>query len=247
MLYGFSCLYVFIFGVHKKLISFFTKPLLISIILIFTTFYLGMWQLQRLEWKNSLIKSFNDLEKSLAKNINNQEIYEFIKIKANGTINRNNKIFFPAKTNDGKAGMRLASEFILENGKKILLDEGWFENSKYDYFKNNNDIFKENIEGYIRYPRDPNLFTPDNNILKNQWYTYDLLKISNYFSSNLNKLYFIKKTNLNKENFLISSTFKHQFRNNHLQYAITWFCMSFSFLILFLVYLKNKNKNEHII
>ena len=30
-------------------------------------------------------------------------------------------------------------------------------------------------------------------------------------------------------------------RNNHLQYAITWFVMSFAFFVLFLVYLK-KNK-----
>ena len=29
--------------------------------------------------------------------------------------------------------------------------------------------------------------------------------------------------------------------NNHLQYAITWFLMSFAFFVLFLVYLK-KNK-----
>jgi surfeit locus 1 family protein len=242
MLYGFSYLYVFISGVHKKTISFLLKPFFISIILISFTFYLGVWQLQRLDSKNILIKSFNDLKISSEKNINIVEIQEFIKIKATGTINRNNKIFFPAKTNNGKAGMRLASEFILENGERILLDEGWFKNSKYNYFKNNNDIFKESIEGYIRYPRNPNFFTPENNITGNQWYTYDLLSMANFFSSDLNELYFIKKTNSNKESFLISSTFDHQFRNNHLQYAITWFCMSFSFLILFLVYLKKYKK-----
>jgi cytochrome oxidase assembly protein ShyY1 len=43
------------------------------------------------------------------------------------------------------------------------------------------------------------------------------------------------------EPFLIPSELKPTFRNNHLQYAITWFVMSFAFFVLFLVYLK-KNK-----
>ena len=44
-----------------------------------------------------------------------------------------------------------------------------------------------------------------------------------------------------EESFLIPSELKPTFRNNHLQYAITWFLMSFAFFVLFLVYLK-KNK-----
>ena len=137
--------------------------------------------------------------------------------------------------------MRIASEFTLENGKIFLLDEGWFDNSRYKYFKNNNEIFDETIEGYIRFPRDPKFFTPKNDIIKNQWYTYDLKSVSKFFGTSLNDSIFIKKTNSNKENFLIASSLKHQFSNNHWQYAVTWFCMSFSFFILFLVYsIKNR-------
>ena len=74
-------------------------------------------------------------------------------------------------------------------------------------------------------------------------YTYNLEEIRNFFSSNLNQTFFIKKLNLNKEDFLIPSSHKHQFRNNHLQYAITWFCMSFAFFIMLLIYYR-KDKNE---
>ena len=44
-----------------------------------------------------------------------------------------------------------------------------------------------------------------------------------------------------QEDFLIPSELTPTFKNNHLQYAITWFVMSFAFFVLFLVYLK-KNK-----
>ena len=229
---------MFIFGVHKNPYHLFVKPFIISIILIVVTFSLGVWQLKRLEWKNEIISNFNNLKISPAIDIDFVKIKEFTKIKATGTINRNKKIFFPAKTYNGKAGMILASEFTTINGKKYLLDEGWFKNSRYSYFLNNSEKIKVNIEGYIRFPRKPKIFTPKNNIIKNQWYTYDLIDIGNFLSSPLNQSFFIKKVSLNKENFLISSSLKHNFANNHLQYAITWFLMSFSFIILFLVYLK---------
>ena len=46
-----------------------------------------------------------------------------------------------------------------------------------------------------------------------------------------------------EEIFLFASEYKHKFRNNHMQYAITWFSMSLAFLIMSIVYLK-KNKYE---
>ena len=242
MWFGFSYLFVYIFGVHKNFLFFFFKPFFISIVLILTTFFLGTWQLKRLDWKNSLIKNFDELRKSSATNLTLNINEEFLKIKARGTINRNNKIFFPAKTFNGKAGVRLASEFILNTGEIYLLDEGWFKNSDFEYFKNNKDIFEIDVVGYIRYPREAKLFTPKNNKAKNEWYTYDLEEISNFFSKTLNKRIFIKKINLNKEIFLIPASHIHKFRNNHLQYAITWFCMSFAFLIMFLVYVKKNKK-----
>ena len=207
------------------------------------TFSLGIWQLQRLNWKNSLIKEFDNLKKSNAIDLSLDLKKEFIKIKSKGIINRNKKIFFPAKTYNNQVGVRLASEFISENGNKYLIDEGWFDNKNYDYFKKNNKIFQENIMGYIRFPVEAKLFTPKNDLKNNEWYTYDLEEINNFFSSTINKKFFIKKLNPNIESFLIESTQEHRLVNNHLQYAITWFCMSLAFIILFLVYQKN-NRNE---
>ena len=42
------------------------------------------------------------------------------------------------------------------------------------------------------------------------------------------------------EGALFPSTAKHNFPNNHLQYAITWFLMSFSISIIFIFYLSSK-------
>lgn len=242
MWYGYFCLSVYISGVLKKTHLILFKPIFLSLLLIITTFYLGIWQLQRLEWKNNLISNFDSLKDSNPVEISNIKIKEFVKIKIHGSINRNKKIFFPAKTYNGNVGLRIATEFTADDGKIYLLDEGWFPNLKYEYFKKNNDIFNEDVIGYIRYPRKPKIFTPENNLEANEWYTYDLKLIGKFLSSPINQVFFIKKMTSNKENFLYSSSHEYQFRNNHLQYAITWFCMSLAFFVMFIVYLKKNNK-----
>ena len=93
----------------------------------------------------------------------------------------------------------------------------------------------------FRYPRKAKLFTPKNNITTNEWYTYNLKEIGDYLGVKINQKYFIKNMSSAAEPFLIPSELTPTFRNNHLQYAITWFVMSFAFFVLFLVYLK-KNK-----
>ena len=105
----------------------------------------------------------------------------------------------------------------------------------------NDKIFNKEIIGYVRYPRDAKLFTPKNNIVTNEWYTYNLKEIAEYLDIKINQKYFIKNMSKLEEEFLIPSELTPTFRNNHLQYAITWFVMSFAFFVLFLVYLK-KNK-----
>ena len=174
-------------------------------------------------------------------NLVDSKTTEFLKAKVKGEINRNYKIFFPAKTLNGKNGYRLASIIRTQEGENILIDEGWYAEENHEYFLKNNSIFDEEILGYIRFPRNAKLFTPKNNIISNEWYTYNLNQIESFLNIIINKDYFIKNMTVHNELFLIPSELKPSFRNNHLQYAITWFLMSFSFFVLFLVYLK-KNK-----
>mgnify|MGYP000058664184 CR=1 FL=1 len=202
------------------------------------TISLGFWQLNRLEWKENLIKIFNETSIKEPTNLNFVEKTEFLKIKIKGEINRNYKIFYPAKTLNGKNGFRLASILTTSLGENILIDEGWYAKKNHQYFLDNNLIFNQEFIGYIRYTRKAKLFTPKNNFTSNEWYTYNLNEIQEYLGIKINQNYFIKNMSKYQEDFLIPSELTPTFKNNHLQYAITWFVMSFAFFVLFLVYLK---------
>ena len=211
------------------------------------TLFLGIWQLDRLKWKEDLIKEFNNLvkEKPLSLSMGNMKyrnMEEFTKIITKGTVDRSKKIFFPAKTYNGKNGFFIASLLTDNHNNQYLIDEGWFEYSQFDYFKNNTDIISSEILGYLRYPTEKKMFTPNNSPETNEWYYYDLNEIQNYFKTEINQKFFIKNMTNYGEDFLLPSTTKHNFSNNHLQYAITWFLMSFSILIIFIIYLIRKNR-----
>ncbi len=208
---------------------------------------MGNWQLERLEWKKNLIQEFNNLakEKPLSLSMGKMKyrnIDEFTKIITKGTVDRSKKIFFPAKTYNGKNGFFIASLLIDNHNNQYLIDEGWFEYSKLDYFKKNSDIIFTEIIGYLRYPTEKKMFTPKNSPSTNEWYYYDLKEIQKYFKTEINQQFFIKNMSSYSEEFLLPSTAKHNFSNNHLQYAITWFLMSFSILIIYIIYLVRKYK-----
>tara|TARA_Y100000996_G_C22449751_1_gene613313 strand:+ start:50 stop:703 length:654 start_codon:yes stop_codon:yes gene_type:complete len=211
------------------------------------TIYLGLWQLDRLKWKEEIIKNFNSLQeqKPLSLSMGKMKypkIEEFTKIISKGTIDRSKKIFLPAKTNNGKNGIRIGSLWTDNHGNNYLVDEGWFPKNKYEYFKNNNTVINVEIIGYIRFPTQKKMFTPENSLKNNEWYYYDLQQVQNYFDVQINQKFFIKNMSNHSENFLIPSSINHNFTNNHLQYAITWFLMSISFSAIFFIYFFRENK-----
>ena len=46
--------------------------------------------------------------------------------------------------------------------------------------------------GYLRYPTEKKMFTPNNSPETNEWYYYDLNEIQNYFKTEINQKFFIK-------------------------------------------------------
>ena len=93
---------------------------------------------------------------------------------------------------NGKSGFRLASILQTIDSENILIDEGWYNQDKHEYFLKNDKIFSKEIIGYIRYPRKAKLFTPENNFITNEWYTYNLSEIEEFLGVKINKKYFIK-------------------------------------------------------
>ena len=201
------------------------------------TFILGSWQLFRLNWKNDLMDNINNsiINPDLFSNDNKYNNLVSVKLDKNYTI-LDKPIFIESKTFKGKPGYHLILPLKYNNEIYSVINFGWFKDKDFDQVKN---IIKKylavnNAKVYIReFNSDKPFFTPENNLLKNTWYSVNKDDFNQFYKYEFpSKYYFvllddrITKYSFNPLVFL---------RNNHLNYSITWFLLSLSSVIMLLI------------
>ena len=214
---------------HKFLFSVFV----IFFILVF--FSLGSWQLVRLNWKNNLILEIENSLKNPPVELTNSNVENYLKIKTSGSIDLEKQIYLYNLNDTGTPGFEVINP-ILINDTNYLINRGWIPFEK----KNSQEInvFDENnIIGTLKLQGRKNIFKPDNDLDENYWFSLnrdDILKFTGKEFSKyviyLNGNYQVPKPKKITANI----------SNNHQKYALTWFSLAISILLLYL-YFRKKN------
>ena len=196
---------------------------------------LGSWQLVRLNWKLDLIEQIQSSLKDEPININNTVLKNYLRIKAVGTVDFENQIYLYNLNEKGEPGFEVINPIKINN-ENYLLNRGWIPfNKKIE--KEINIIDENNIVGILRKQIKANMFKPKNDILNNYWFTLnrqDLYKLTGEkFSPYI--IYLSSKSELPKAKMITANI-----SNNHKKYAITWFSLAISILLIYL-YFRKKN------
>ena len=106
--------------------------------------------------------------------------------------------------------------------------------------KNQSDINlfnSKNIIGTLKIQSKANSFKPDNDIAENYWFTLDRDDIFSYTGKKFSKyiIYLNGDYKVPKPKVITANI-----SNNHKKYAITWFSMAISILLIYL-YFRKKN------
>ena len=196
---------------------------------------LGSWQLVRLNWKLNLIEQIQSSLKDEPININNTVLKNYLRIKAVGTIDFENQIYLYNLNEKGEPGFEVINPIKINN-ENYLLNRGWIPFNKKNE-KKINIINENNIIGILRKQVKANMFKPKNDILNNYWFTLnrqDLYKLTGEkFSPYI--IYLSSKSELPKAKMITANI-----SNNHKKYAITWFSLAISILLIYL-YFRKKN------
>ena len=196
---------------------------------------LGSWQLARLNWKLDLIEQIQSSLKDEPININNTVLKNYLRIKAVGTIDFENQIYLYNLNEKGEPGFEVINPIKINN-ENYLLNRGWIPFNKKNE-KEINIINENNIIGILRKQVKANMFKPKNDILNNYWFTLnrqDLYKLTGEkFSPYI--IYLSSKSELPKAKMITANI-----SNNHKKYAITWFSLAISILLIYL-YFRKKN------
>ena len=214
---------------HKFLFSVFI------IFFIFVFIGLGTWQIIRLNWKNNLILEIENSLKNPPVELAQSKKENFLKIKTSGSIDFDKQIYLYNLNESGTPGFEVINPITIGD-ENFLINRGWIPFEKKGTQEIN--VFdQENIIGTLKLQGRKNIFKPDNDLDENYWFSLNREDILKFTGKNFSK-YIIYLDGNNQ--FPRPKKITANISNNHQKYAITWFSLALSILLLYL-YFRKKN------
>ena len=196
---------------------------------------LGSWQLYRLNWKLNLLSEIENSLKNDPVEFSKVDKKNYLRIKTSGIVDFNKQIYLYNLNESGKPGFEVINPIIINN-ENYLINRGWIPFDKKDK-PEVNLINESNIIGTLKLQHKASTFKPDNDINKNYWFTLNRQDIFKYTGKKFSDyiIYLNGDYKLPKPKVITANI-----SNNHKKYAITWFSMAISILLIYL-YFRKKN------
>ncbi|KAG5437662.1 hypothetical protein PCANB_000699 [Pneumocystis canis] len=217
------------YSISLRSLSYVFKGLLI--IIPITSFGLGTWQYYRLQWKNNLIRDFEErLSKEplkLTKDIKCKHFVHGLNVWITGKFKHDQEILVGPLLFEGKTGYHVITPIKTSDGYNYLINRGWIPSNMSDQSKRTEGLSNDEvtIQGLIRLPPKNNLFTPTNKPELKKYYYVDIEQMSKLTRS---QPIYIEQLLGNP----IGKIPQVQIRNNHLEYMFTWYTLSIATSIM---------------
>ena len=203
--------------------------------IILTLLSLGFWQIYRLNWKLELIEQIENSLKNDPMELSNIEKKNYLRIKTSGDIDFDKQIYLYNLNDAGKPGFEVINPIKIGD-ENYLMNRGWIPFEKKD-LPEINLVDQNQIVGTLMLQTKPSTFKPENDIEKNYWFTLNREDISKFTGRNFSEyvIYLNGDYKIPKPRVITA-----KISNNHKKYAITWFSMAISILLIYL-YFRKKN------
>jgi surfeit locus 1 family protein len=207
-------------------------PLILGISGIAILLWLGFWQMQRLQWKQDIIASIEDRRLGEAVPLLGNyktakpETHNYLRVAFEGRVTENEAhVYAPQK--DG-LGYRVVSEFIW-NDKSLFVDLGWVPESDKNAPRPSGPM---KVTGYISFPDDhDDSFTPEPDIANNIWFSRFVSPMAQHF--NVTPFLVVAESAQIQQDggwvdytAVTPSPISLNIKNDHKEYAITWFSLA---------------------
>ncbi len=203
--------------------------------IILTLLSLGFWQIYRLNWKLELIEQIENSLKNDPVELTNIEKKNYLRIKTSGEIDFDKQIYLYNLNDAGKPGFEVINPIKIGD-QNYLMNRGWIPFEKKDLPEI--DLVDQNrIVGTLMLQTKASTFKPENDIDKNYWFTLNREDILKFTGRNFSQyvIYLNGDYKIPKPRVITA-----KISNNHKKYAITWFSMAISILLIYL-YFRKKN------
>ncbi|ETX30971.1 SURF1 family protein [Roseivivax isoporae] len=205
-------------------------PLLIGLVGAAILVALGIWQVQRLEWKRGIL---TEIETTItadpvplpAPGAADPEADRYLPVAARGTIAPGELHVLVSRKQQG-AGYRIIAPFETEDGRRVLLDRGFVPTEAKAAPRR---IGATRITGNLHWPEERGGFTPENDLSDNIWFARDVAAMAEALGTE--PLLVVVRTETPQAPGLVPLPVSAVgIPNDHLQYAITWFSLALIWL-----------------
>jgi surfeit locus 1 family protein len=219
-------------------------PTLFTIAAVLLCAGLGVWQLERLEWKRGLIAereaALSGAPVAPPRSLNEAKALEFHRILTEGVFLHDRELLRVAPGPTGGAGYDVVTPLRQPDGRIILVNRGFVPVARKEPAMRLAGQTQGTVavSGLLRLPpaAKPSWFMPDNSPDRGYWFWMDLPAMAAAGGlTNVAPFYIQADATPNPGGWPKGTTVAAPLANDHLQYAIIWFSLAVAALVIYLL------------
>ena len=204
---------------------------------------LGIWQLDRLRWKLDLIaevkRNMVSEPLTLSQALAIGQAAQYHRVRLFGSFDNAKEAYVYGTGLQGAPVFHVIVPFTTTTGKTLLIDRGIVPRDLRDPATRTRGLVQGEtmLVGVWRAPDPPGTFTPSPDLAHRIWYSRDVDGIARVDQEQLAARVLVEAdATPNPGGWPKGGQTEVNFRNEHLQYAITWFLMSAGLVGVYLAY-----------
>ena len=219
-----------------------------TVILTGILVWLGVWQMQRLAWKENLIATVSGhmaaspigLDQALKMSADD---VQYRKVALTGHFDNAKEAYVFTTSAQGDAVYHVFTPFLTDDGRTLMVDRGAVPQSRLSPQSRRPVEGETKVTGVWRVPDPPGFFTPKADTARHIWYARDLAGIAAADGVKLAAPVVIEADAApNPGNLPLGGQTVVDFPNNHLQYALTWFGLAAGLIGVYAAYHISKGR-----
>jgi len=222
-------------------------PTLISLPIFIFTLGLGVWQMERREWKRDILARIAVNQAAapmpLDELVKGDPLRrEYGRVTLSGSFLHDKEFHLAARSLKNDVGVQVVTPVRTNDGKIVLFDRGWVPSTRKEPAKRAEGQVAGKIEltGIVRRSQVQRQFAPDNVPDKNVWFHVDvplMRKMAGGAPDPVLDTFFLEAdAKPNPGGVPIGGQTRLDIPNDHLQYALTWFGIALAMAGVYLAY-----------
>ncbi|HWB48309.1 MAG TPA: SURF1 family protein [Stellaceae bacterium] len=229
-------------------------PTLFTVPAVLILIGLGVWQVQRLSWKEGLIaqRAAAVAAPPVAPppTLAAARGLEFHRIVAEGVLQNGKELYLAASSEGGGAGYQIITPLVMTDGRTMFVNRGFVPTELKDPAKRaaGEPAGQQRVVGLLRLPpaAKPSFFLPDNRPGLNLWFWVDLPAMARAAGVAAPVPFYVDADKTpNPGGWPKGGVTRLALPNDHLQYAITWFSLAAALIVIYVLYHRRDASSEN--